>query len=63
MIIDKTNGRLDEIKSYAKENNLPENFNDTFSKLENYSAKGYTVTLYSDFVPLSMEFCTGKMNK
>jgi len=49
MIIDNTNGRLAEIKAYAKESNLLENFTDTFSRLENYSAKGYTVTLYSDF--------------
>ena len=56
MITDKSNGRLAEIKAYAKENNLLENFNNTFSRLENYSAKGYQVTLYSDFAPLSMEF-------
>ncbi len=56
MIVDNTNGRLDEIKTFAEENNLLENFNNTFSRLETYSAKGYTVTLYSDFAPLSMEF-------
>jgi hypothetical protein len=56
MITDKTNGRLDEIKTFAKENNLLKNFNNTFSRLENYLAKGYQVTLYSDFAPLSMEF-------
>ncbi len=56
MIVDKTNDRLDEIKAFAKENNLLENFNNTFSKLESYSEKGYTVTLFSDFAPLSMEF-------
>jgi hypothetical protein len=55
-ITDNSNGGLNEIKTYAKENNLLENFNKTFSRLENYSAKGYTVTLYSDFAPLSMEF-------
>lgn len=56
MITDNTNGKLAEIKAFAKENNLLENFNKTFSRLENYSAKGYTVTLYADFAPLSMEF-------
>jgi hypothetical protein len=56
MIKDKSNGRLDEIKTYAKENNMLENFKETFSRLENYSDKGYTVTLYSDFAPLSLEF-------
>jgi len=56
MIIDKTIGRLDEIKTFAKENNLLENFNNTFSRLKTYSAKGYTVNLYSDFAPHSLYF-------
>lgn len=63
MLIDNSNGRLDEIKTFAKENNLLENFNNTFSRLENYSAKGYTVTLYSDFAPLSMEFSITENDK
>jgi hypothetical protein len=56
MITDKSTGRLDEIKAFATENNLLENFTQTFSRLETYSYKGYSVTLYSDFAPLSMEF-------
>jgi hypothetical protein len=56
MITDNSNGRLAEIKAYAKEEGLDESFNNTFSRLENYSAKGYDVTLYSDFAPLSLEF-------
>ena len=56
MITDKTNGRLAEIKAYAKSESLWENFNQTFSGLESYSAKGYEVILYSDLAPLSMEF-------
>jgi len=56
MITDNSNGRLDEIKTFAKEHDLLESFNRTFSRLETYSAKGYTVTLYSDFAPLSLEF-------
>jgi len=56
MIINQSNGRLDEIKAFAKKHNLLENFNNTFSRLETYSAKGFIVTLYSDFAPLSMEF-------
>ena len=56
MIIDNSNGRLDEIKAYAKEHDLMESFNETFSRLENYSGKGYKVSLYSDFAPLSLEF-------
>jgi hypothetical protein len=30
MIIDKSNGRLDEIRTFAKENNMLENFNKIF---------------------------------
>ena len=56
MIIDKTNGRLAEIQAFAKEHHLMESFNETFSRLENYSIKGYDVNLYSDFAPLSLEF-------
>lgn len=56
MIIDKTNGRLNEIKAYATEHLLMESFNETFSRLENYSVKGCDVNLYSDFAPLSLEF-------
>ena len=56
MITDKSNGRLDQIKSYATEHDLLENFNQTFSRSESYANKGYDVTLYSDFAPLSMEF-------
>jgi hypothetical protein len=56
MILDKSTGRLDHIKTFAKEHNLLDNFNQTFSRLEYYANKGYTVTLYADFVPLSMEF-------
>jgi hypothetical protein len=40
MITDKTNGRLEEISTFAKKNSLLENFNKTFSRLEYYSYKG-----------------------
>ena len=63
MIVDKTNGRLNEIKTFAKENNMLESFNKAFSRLENYLAKGYQVTLYSDFAPLSMEFSITNQGK
>ena len=56
MIIDKSNGRLDEIKAFAKEKNLLENFKETFSRFETYTDKGCTVNLYSDFAPHSLYF-------
>jgi hypothetical protein len=63
MILDKSTGRLDEIKTFAKENNMLESFAETFSRLENYYGKGYSVTLYSDFAPLSMEFSITENDK
>jgi phosphomevalonate kinase len=56
MILDKSNGRFDEIKTFTKKDNILERFNETFSRLESYSVKGYKVTLYSDFALHSMEF-------
>lgn len=56
MITDNSNGRLTEIKAFAKEHDLMECFNNTFSRFENYSDKGYEVNLYSDFAPLSLGF-------
>ncbi len=41
MIIDNSNGRLNEIRTYAKEHDLMERLNETYSRLENYLAKGY----------------------
>ncbi len=63
MITDYSKGRLAEIKAFAKENNLLESFNNTFSRLEHYSKQGFNVTLYSDFAPLSMEFSITENNK
>lgn len=45
MIIDKINGRLAEIKAFVKENGLEDSFKETFSRLENYTDKGYEVNL------------------
>ena len=44
------------ILSFAKEHGLLENFTQTFSRLESYANKGYEITLYSDFAPLSLDF-------
>ncbi len=56
MVTDHSNGRLVEISTCAKEHDLLESFNETYSRLENYLVKGYQITLYSDFASLSMEF-------
>lgn len=56
MITDILNGRLADIKTFAKENDLKESFNESFSSLENYSGKGDDVFLYNDIAILSLEF-------
>lgn len=56
MITDLSIGRLDEIRAYATNHGLTESFNRTFARLENYSAKGCEVNLYTDFAPLSLYF-------
>lgn len=56
MITDLSNGRLDQIKSFATLKCLTESFERTFIRLENYSAKGCEVNLYTDFAPLSLYF-------
>lgn len=56
MITDNSNGKLAEIKVFAKEHELTKSFKKTFSRFESYSDKGYTVTLYSDFAPYSLYF-------
>ena len=56
MITDNSNGRLAEIKAFAKEHGIEDSFNETFSRLENYSDKGFDVFLFSDFAPHSLEF-------
>lgn len=63
MILDKTNFRLDEIKAFAREHDLMESFIETFARLENYSVKGYEVSLYSDFAPLSLEFAIANQGR
>ena len=62
MIIDNSYGRLDEIKTFAKENNLMVNFNNTFFRLESYSAKEYNISLYSDFAPPLAQICNLCLN-
>jgi hypothetical protein len=56
MIIDKSKGRLDDIKNFARKNNLEESFDETFSLLEKYSEKGHKVVIYPGYIPLSLEF-------
>jgi hypothetical protein len=54
MIIDKTNGRLEEIRAYAEKQGLTESFSRTFSRFERYS--DCDVNLYADFAPMSLYF-------
>jgi len=56
MITDLSNGRLDEIKSFATTNGLTDSFSKTFVRLESYSHEGNEVKLYTDFAPMSLYF-------
>ncbi len=56
MIKDNSNGRLDEIISFARKHNISESFDEIHYLLENYSKKGHDVVLYRGYMPLSLEF-------
>ncbi len=56
MITDKSNGRLDEIISFARKHNISQSFDEIHYLLENYSIKGHDVILYRGYMPLSLEF-------
>lgn len=56
MIIDKSNGRLNEIKIFADQQQLHKNFDEIFHQLERYSDKGYEVVITQNREPLSLKF-------
>ena len=56
MIHDCTNGELDKIKAFAKENHLAREFVSTFSRFRAQSKMGFDIYLYPDFAPLSLYF-------
>jgi len=56
MIHDCTNGELDKIKAFARENHLAREFVSTFQRFKRYSKEGYEVFLYPDFAPQSLYF-------
>lgn len=56
MISDLSNGRLDEIRAFAKTHDLTDSFSKTLARLERYAQNGCQVNLYNDFAPLSLYF-------
>ena len=56
MIHDCTNGELEKIKVFAKENHLAREFVSTFHRFKLYSKRGYEVFLYPDWAPMSLAF-------
>jgi len=56
MIHDCTNGELQKIKDFARENHLAREFVSTFQRFKEYSQQGCDVFLYSDFAPQSLYF-------
>ena len=56
MITDNSNGRLEEIVSFANKYKISQSFDEIYSLLENYAKKDHEVILYRGFLPLSLEF-------
>jgi hypothetical protein len=59
MIIDKTNGKLDEAKAFADRVGKRDNLDDRLEYLGNYARRAgreTRCTLYNDFTPHSFEF-------
>jgi hypothetical protein len=56
MIIDKSNGRLNEIRNFSRQQKLDANFDEIFGQLVKYSEKGHDVILYREYNPLSLLF-------
>lgn len=63
MLIDNSNGRLDKIKSFAKENGLSDHFEEVLKRLLKWEEAGWFTSgerletiVYSDFAPLSLVF-------
>lgn len=56
MIHDHTNGQLEIIKQFARENHLAREFVTTFSRFKLYEKRGYEVFLYPDWAPMSLAF-------
>jgi hypothetical protein len=62
MIHDCTNGELDKIKAFARENHLVREFVSTFSRFKAQSKRGFDIYLYPDFAPYSLYFERKKDN-
>jgi hypothetical protein len=56
MITDNSNGRLEEIISFARKHKISQSFDEIYYLLENYSKKNHDVVLYRGYLPLSLEF-------
>jgi len=56
MIKDNSNGRLDEIITFARKYNISQSFDEIYSLLSKYAEKGHEVFLYRGYLPLSLEF-------
>jgi len=56
-VTDNTNGKLDEIRSFALKTKKTENLNDNMQRLKNMSDYYHAdLNLYADFAPLSLAF-------
>lgn len=62
MIIDCTNGKLDEVRQFAKSISKEENLNNCINNLD-YGKEEYQVSIYNDFAPKSFYFVREREGK
>jgi hypothetical protein len=55
---DLTQGGLDKIKEFAKDNNLTDKLENTMGKFDIYASNGMDVELHMDYAPQSLFFVT-----
>lgn len=56
MLIDKTNGKLDQVKEFAAKIDMSTQLQEQLDYLANYSARETRCLLFTDFAPHSFQF-------
>jgi len=62
MIHDCTNGKLDKIKAFAKENHFAREFVSTFFRFKAQSKRGFDIYLFPDYATYNLFFERKKNN-
>ena len=63
MLVDKTNGKLDEVKEFAAKVGKSEQLQKELDYLANYSDRETRCLLFTDFAPQSFQFTMEVKNK